>query len=90
MSEELFLFKKAKEDLNKEESFIFFEKTTRLIIMVAITVLNGNDYVSCDKCGSYELYEVSRLHRVQDGAKQWLCRQCIPVSCMVVDNTKVN
>jgi late competence protein required for DNA uptake (superfamily II DNA/RNA helicase) len=51
--------------------------------MVDITILNGNEYVSCEKCGAYEFYEVSKLHVVQDGAKKFLCRQCMPVSCVV-------
>lgn len=51
--------------------------------MVTIITMNGNDYIECEECGAYEFHEVSRLHRVQDGARKWLCRQCIPVSCMV-------
>jgi hypothetical protein len=58
-------------------------RNVRLVIMVAIVNLNGNEYIECENCGTYELYEVSRLHRVQDGAERWLCRQCIPVSCIV-------
>jgi hypothetical protein len=42
--------------------------------MVAITILNGKEYITCEKCGAYELYEVARLHVVQDGAKKLLCR----------------
>jgi late competence protein required for DNA uptake (superfamily II DNA/RNA helicase) len=51
--------------------------------MVAITILNDNEYISCEKCGAYEFYNVSRLHVVQDGAKEFLCRQCMPISCVV-------
>lgn len=51
--------------------------------MVAIITLNGNSYIECEKCGAYELYDVSRLHKVQDKATQWLCRQCMPLSCMI-------
>lgn len=48
-----------------------------------IIVLNGNEYVECQECGAYELYEVSRLHVVQDGAKKLLCRECMPILCIV-------
>jgi hypothetical protein len=52
-------------------------------MMVAVTILNGNNYIECEKCGAYEFFGVSRLHVVQDGAKEWLCRQCMPISCVV-------
>ena len=60
-----------------------FRLKMRLGIMVEITILNGNKYIECEKCGAYEFYEVSRLHVEQDGAKEWLCRGCIPLSCVV-------
>lgn len=68
----------------QRETFRFLDfGNVRFIIMVAIATMNGNDYIECEKCGAYELYVVSKLHIEQDGAKKWLCRQCIPVSCMV-------
>lgn len=60
-----------------------FRLKVRLVIMVAVTILNGKEYISCEECGAYELLEVSKLHVVQDGAKEFLCRQCMPVSCVV-------
>lgn len=60
-----------------------FRLNERSIIMVEIVNMNGNSYISCEKCGAYEFYDVAHLHVVQDGAREYLCRQCIPVSCMV-------
>lgn len=60
-----------------------FRLKVRLIIMATIAILNGNEYIECEKCGTYEFYDVAKLHVVQDGAKEWLCRQCMPISCIV-------
>lgn len=51
--------------------------------MVGILILNGGEYIECQECGAYESYEVSRLNVVQDGAVKLLCRECMPISCIV-------
>ncbi len=52
--------------------------------MVSSPIFNGVDYIECEKCGAYELYEVSRLHAVQYGSNEWLCLQCIFISRTVI------
>ncbi len=51
--------------------------------MVALVNINGNSYIICEVCGGYEQYNVSKLHIEQDKATKWLCRQCMPLSCII-------
>ncbi len=55
------------------------------VIMVSSPIFNGVDYIECEKCGAYELYEVSRLRVVRDGYNEWLCRRCMLISRTVAE-----